>query len=208
MADIKPTRSELIKLKKKIKLAKSGHGLLKKKRDGLIMEFFELMKKAKNVRKELTELYNSSLDKVNLARVLNSDNEIKAVAFAIQETMQISLEKKSIVGVVVPAITKNGTVVKTAMRRGLSIYSSSSIEDAAKSYEHLVEKIIEAAEAETAMLKVLDEIEKTKRRVNALEFEVIPKMENNASFIRMRLEEMERESFTRLKRIKAKSQVF
>ena len=208
MADIKPTRSELIKLKKKIKLAKSGYGLLKKKRDGLIMEFFELMKKAKNVRKELTELYNSALDKVNLARVLNSDNEIKAVAFAIQETMQISLEKKSIVGVVVPKITKNGTVIKTAMKRGLSIYSSSSIDDAAKAYEQLVEKIIEAAEAETAMLKVLDEIEKTKRRVNALEFEVIPKMENNASFIRMRLEEMERESFTRLKRIKAKGQVF
>ncbi len=204
MADIKPTRSELIKLKKKIKLAKSGHGLLKKKRDGLIMEFFELMKKAKNVRKELTELYLDAVKKMNLARSLNTDSDIKAIGLAIQESMKIRLEKKNLVGVVVPKITKDGRAVKTIMERGLGIYNSSSIDEAASAYELLVEKIIEAAEAETAMLKVLEDIEKTKRRVNALEFEVIPRMEENAAFIRMRLEEMERESFTRLKRIKAK----
>ena len=62
--DIKPTRSELIKLKKQIKLAKSGHSLLKKKRDGLILEFFELLKKAKSVRQDLADAYSDSLAKL------------------------------------------------------------------------------------------------------------------------------------------------
>jgi len=204
MADVKPTRSELIKLKQKIKLAKSGHGLLKKKRDGLIMEFFDLMKKAKNIKQELTELYNMSLNKMNIARALNSDVEIKSIAMAINEIPEIDVEKKNLVGVVVPKISQKGNLIKTIVERGMSIYNSASIDEAASSYEKLLQKIIEAAETETAMMKILEEIEKTKRRVNALEFEVIPKMQQQATFISMRLEEMERESFTRLKRIKAK----
>ena len=204
MADVKPTRSELIKLKQKIKLAKSGHGLLKKKRDGLIMEFFELMKEAKNIKQEITNRYNISLNKINVARVLNSDMELKSIALSIYNSPEINVEKKNLVGVVVPKINQRNTLIKTIMERGLNIYNSSAIDEAAASYEILVEKIIKAAEVETAMRKVLEEIEKTKRRVNALEFEVIPKMEKQAAYIRMRLEEMERESFTRLKRIKGK----
>ena len=75
--DIKPTRSELIKLKKQIKLAKSGHSLLKKKRDGLILEFFELLKKAKSVREDLVSAYSSAVGKMNLARVVQSDLKLQ-----------------------------------------------------------------------------------------------------------------------------------
>jgi V/A-type H+-transporting ATPase subunit D len=204
MADVKPTRSELIKLKQKIKLAKSGHGLLKKKRDGLIMEFFDLMKEAKGIKKEMTEKYNEALSKMNVARILNSDMEIKTIALSIYNSPDIDVEKRNLVGVVVPKITKRNELVKKIIERGFSIYNSAAIDEVASAYEILVEKIIKVAEIETSMRKVLEEIEKTKRRVNALEFEVIPKMEKQATYIRMRLEEMERESFTRLKRIKAK----
>ncbi len=71
--EVKPTRSELIKLKKKIKLAKSGYNLLKKKRDGLILDFFEILKKAKTIRQELVDEYNVASGKINIARAMESD---------------------------------------------------------------------------------------------------------------------------------------
>jgi V/A-type H+-transporting ATPase subunit D len=203
MPDVKPTRSELIKLKKKIKLAKSGYNLLKKKRDGLILDFFEVLKNAKTVRQELVQEYITALRKINIARAVESDLKIKSLAMAIKEIPSIELETKNIMGVVVPKI-KGKDVQKALMERGYGlIASSSSIDEAANAYEKVVEKIIRAAEVETAMKKLLQEIEKTKRRVNALEFSLIPKMQETEAFIRLRLEEMERENIFRLKRIKA-----
>src|SRR3989338_6593114 len=102
--DIKPNRSELIKLKKRIKLAKSGHNLLKKKRDGLIMEFFEILKQAKTVRKELITNYRDALYKINIARVSETDMVIRSTALAIQTKPSITMKTKNIMGVVVPEI--------------------------------------------------------------------------------------------------------
>jgi len=85
---------------------------------------------------------------------------------------------------------------------GTSVY----IDEAAKAFENLVQTIIEAAEIETTMKKLLDEVEKTKRRVNALEFKVIPELQESEAFIRLRLEEMERENTFRLKRVKQKAE--
>ncbi|MBI2549410.1 V-type ATP synthase subunit D [Candidatus Woesearchaeota archaeon] len=205
MADIKPTRSEYMKLKNKIKLAKSGHKLLKKKRDGLIIEFFELLKKTKNVREELTKHYLNSLQKMNTTRLMMYDYEIKSLVMSIPYAPEFEVGRKNLLGVIVPTITRKSSIVKTIAERGYGIFNSPSIDEACESYERLMDKILEVAEIETAMRKILEEIEKTKRRVNALEFDVIPRMERQAIFVRMRLEEMERESFGRLKRIKAKS---
>src|SRR3990167_6429794 len=83
--EIKPTRSELLKVKKQIKLAKSGYSLLKKKRDGLILEFFEILKKAKTLRQELVEEYKIALEKINIARTLESDLKVKSIAMAIKK---------------------------------------------------------------------------------------------------------------------------
>jgi len=199
--DIKPTRSELIKLKKRIKLAKSGYNLLKKKRDGLILDFFEILKKAKTLRQELVQDYLFALNKINITRAIESDLKIKSVAMAIKERPAVELKTKNIMGVIVPKI-EFGELKKHFLARGYGIYGSSAIDEAAYSYEELVEKIILAAEVETSMRKLLKEIEKTKRRVNALEFSIIPQMEDVQSFITLRLEEMERENIFRLKRIK------
>lgn len=202
--DIKPTRSEMIKLKKRIKLAVSGHKLLKKKRDGLILDFFEVLKEAKTVRKDLTEQYCFCVGTINKARVIETDIKLKSIGMAVKEKPFIQLETKNIMGVSVPKI-QSAPVKKHFMDRGYGqIGSSAAIDEAAVSYEQLVEKIIRAAEVETAMKKLLAEIEKTKRRVNALEFAVIPKMNKTKNFISMRLEEMERENIFRLKRIKGK----
>lgn len=201
--DIKPTRSELIKLKKRIKLAKSGYNLLKKKRDGLILEFFELLKKAKTIRQELVACYKIALDRMNKARMIESDLKMKSIALAVKEAPPVSVETKNIMGVIVPKITATITE-KSLFERGFSVSSSSAaIDEAAKAYEVVLKKSVEAAEAETAMKRLLQEIEKTKRRVNALEFKVIPQLDGLRRFISLRLEEMERENIFRLKRIKA-----
>ncbi|MCH8328929.1 MAG: V-type ATP synthase subunit D [Nanoarchaeota archaeon] len=204
--EVKPTRSELIKLKNRIKLAKSGHSLLKKKRDGLILEFFEVLKKAKTLREELVNEYKIALKKMNIARTLEGDLKVKSIAMAIKEIPDIKLTTKNIMGVKVPKI-ESVDIKKAFMERGYGVYNSSAIDEAAAAYEKVVEKILLAAEVETSMRKLLNEIEKTKRRVNALEFVVMPRLEYAKSFITLRLEEMERENIFRMKRIKAKVQV-
>lgn len=202
--DIKPTRSELLKLKKQIRLARSGYNLLKKKRDGLILEFFEILKKAKTLREELVNDYKIALEKINIARVLEGDLKVKSIAMAIKDIPDVKLTTKNIMGVKVPKI-ESGEIEKAFMERGYGIYNSSAIDEAASAYEKVIEKIILAAEVETSMKKLLNEIEKTKRRVNALEFVVIPNLEKIRVFIQLRLEEIERETIFRMKRIKAKA---
>ena len=200
--DIKPNRSELLKVKKQIKLAQSGYSLLKKKRDGLILEFFEIMKKAKTLREELVEEYKIALEKINIARILETDLKIKSIAMAIKQLPDIKLETRNIMGVKVPKI-EHSEIKKAFMDRGYGAYTSAAVNEASDAYEKVVEKILLAAEVETSMRKLLNEIEKTKRRVNALEFVVIPKLDYIRSFIQLRLEEMERENIFRMKRIKA-----
>ena len=204
--DIKPTRSELLKVKKQIKLAKSGHSLLKKKRDGMILEFFEILKKAKTLRQELVEEYKIALERMNIARTIEGDLKVKSIAMAIKEIPDIKLTTKNIMGVKVPKI-ESSEIQKAFMERGYGLYNSSAIDEAAAAYEKVVEKILLAAEVETSMRKLLNEIEKTKRRVNALEFVVMPRLEYLQYFITLRLEELERENIFRMKRIKAKVQV-
>ena len=202
--DIKPTRSELLKLKRQIRLAKSGYNLLKKKRDGLILEFFEVLKKAKTLREELVNEYKTALEKMNIARTLEGDLKIKSIAMAIKGIPDIKLTTKNIMGVKVPKI-ESSEMKKAFMERGYGVYNSSAIDEAAAAYEKVVGKIMLAAEVETSMRKLLNEIEKTKRRVNALEFVVIPNLDKIKGFIQLRLEEMERENIFRMKRIKAKT---
>ncbi|WP_462271856.1 V-type ATP synthase subunit D [Methanohalophilus sp.] len=201
--DVKPTRSELIELKKKIKLSQSGHKLLKMKRDGLILEFFEILNKAKGVRNELDDAYDNATEKIGIAEAVEGRMVIKSTALALKDGPEISLESHNIMGVVVPKIEAS-SVHKTINKRGYGILGTSSyIDETVDSYEILVDKIILAAEIETTMKRLLEDIEKTKRRVNALEFKVIPEMQEAMDFIRFRLDEMERENTFRLKRIKA-----
>lgn len=200
---VKPTRSELIALKKRIKLAKSGYSLLKKKRDGLILEFFKILEKVKNLRHELVEEYKKAEEVMKLARLLEPDLKIKSIAMAISKSPAVEIGQKNIMGVVVPTIHGSELQEQSSGQR-FGIYNSSAINESALAYEKVVQKIITAAEVETSMKKLLKEIEKTKRRVNALEFEIIPRMERIKAFITFRLEEIERENIFRLKHIKKK----
>src|SRR3989338_6537649 len=97
--NIKPTRSELMELKKRIKLAKDGYNLLKKKRDGLILDFFEILKKVKNLRGEIVEEYKKAIHAMNMARMIESDLKVKSIALAVQNAPELNIGQKNIMGV-------------------------------------------------------------------------------------------------------------
>jgi len=203
IADVKPTRSELIATRRRIKLSISGHKLLKMKRDGLIIEFFEILPKVKDMRSQLVKLYTVADKKLAVAMVADGKSALKSAANCVRTPPQVELSENNIMGVVVPKI-KVSTIQKSVEERGYGLIGTSvRIDESVHAFEKLAEKVLEAAELETTMKKLLDEIESTKRRVNALEFKVIPQLEEVAAYITLRLEELERENVFRLKRIKA-----
>jgi len=203
IGDVKPTRSELIATRRRIKLSISGHKLLKMKRDGLIIEFFELLPKVKDMRSQLVELYIVADKKLAVAMVADGKSALRSAANCVRTPPQVELSEYNIMGVVVPKI-KVSTIQKSVEERGYGLIGTSvRIDESVHAFEKLAEKVLEAAELETTMKKLLDEIESTKRRVNALEFKVIPQLEEVAAYITLRLEELERENIFRLKRIKA-----
>lgn len=200
---ISPNRSELIKLKTKVTMAKKGHNLLKKKRDGLIMEFFKLLENAKDLKSEMIKSFSESEISLKKTRILNYDLELKIHAKTTKNRNLINFQNKNIMGLTIPQI-KSEFKQRDLIERNKTIYSTFSLDDTTKKYEDLIEKIIIVAEIETAMIRLLNEIEKTKRRVNGLEFNIIPNLEKSQSFVKLSLEEMERDNTIRLKKIKAK----
>jgi len=200
--EYKATRSELLELKKQIKLSTTGHRLLKMKRDSLIAEFFNILDKAKGIRTGIQDKYDRAMERLSIAKAIEGTIGVKSAAFAALENPELELTTKNIMGIVVPEIDSR-SVKKRIDERGYGIIGTSSrIDEAAEAFEDLVEDIVLAAEIETTMRRLLDEIEKTRRRVNALEFRVIPNLESQEAFIRLRLEELERENIFRLKRFK------
>lgn len=204
--DITPTRSVLLDLKRRIKLSQSGHKILKMKRDGLILEFFEIMEKARQMRVGVASDFQLAMKKITIAKVVDGELAVKSAAYALKSHPEVDLSSKSIMGLMVPRVEANN-IHTTLLQKGYGVIETSAyIEDAAAAFEKLLITLIRAAEIETAMKKLLDEIEKTKRRVNALEFKIIPEFKESERFVKFRLEEMSREETTRLKHLKGKGE--
>ena len=202
--DIKPTRSELIKLKGRIKQTKNGYKLLKMKRDGLFHEFRTLLSEMIEAKRDLTDAYRLAKTRIALANAIEGGLAVRAAAIANSAHPEVEVERRNIMGVVVPSVS--GTNLKsTFAERGIGFIGSSHyIDEASDSFSELIEKIVTASEMEATLKRLLAEIEATKRRGNALEFKVIPELEEAKVFIQLRLEEMEREETFRLKRFKNK----
>ena len=202
--DIKPTRSELINLKRRIKQTSSGYNLLKMKRDGLFHEFRTLLSEMISAREELVGTYREAVEAISLASAIEGGLVVKSAAIANSASPEVEVSRRNIMGVVVPSVSRSNLHASFA-QRGLGFIGSSPYDDeAAESFGELIEKMVKAAEMEATLKRMLAEIEATKRRVNALEFKVIPEMEEARDFIQLRLEEMEREETFRLKRFKNK----
>ena len=202
--DITPTRSEQINLKRRIKQTKNGYKLLKMKRDGLFHEFRTLLSDMIKAKRELTESYVLAKSRIDLANAVEGGLKVRSAAIANSASPEVEVERRNIMGVVVPSVS--GTNLKQAFgERSIGFTGSSPyIDEAADSFGNLIERMVKAAEMEATLKRLLAEIEATKRRVNALEFKVIPELEEARVFIQLRLEEMEREETFRLKRFKNK----
>ncbi len=205
MSDIIPTRMELLKLKGRISLAKKGHNLLKQKRDALILEFFKILKKSKNLRVELNELMGSAYKSMYLAQLYHSNVELENVALNCRREIPIEMEVTNIMGVKIPQIDVENIDLKPVVERGYSVAGTSAkIDDSVSKFGKALELIMKIAETETAIRRLVLEIEKTKRRVNSLEYIILPKLSSQAKSIVLRLDEMERDAFVSLKTIKKK----
>jgi V/A-type H+-transporting ATPase subunit D len=204
--DIKPTRKNLMQIEDRIELSERGHDTLEQKRDGLIMEFMDILDQAQDVREDLEGDYETAQKKINMARAMEGDIAVRGAAAALEEHPEITVESRNIMGVVVPQI-ESSKVRKSLDERGYGILGTSArIDEAAEAYEELLESIVLAAEVETAMKKMLTEIETTKRRVNALEFKLLPELYDGKEYIEQKLEEQEREEIFRMKKVKAKKE--
>ncbi len=201
--NVTPTRMELFRLKKRVELAQKGYDLLKEKRDALVMEFFKIYEKRKNLRKDLQKYLKKAYDTLDDALLMQGYENVQKAALSTDKTSEINVKNNNIMGVIIPSIEKIETQ-RSFIERGYSLSESSpSLDVASKNFEIALGKVIELSEIEGTVKKLALEIEKTKRRVNALEYIFLPQLKSSIKYIQMRLDEMERESFFRLKRIKS-----
>lgn len=200
--DYKPTRSQLLQVKKTRATAERGHRLLKLKRDALIVEFFKVLEKARGIRSDIVDRYKVAEERMAIASAIEGLIGVHSASYALLEKPTLELRTRNVMGISVPSIDAK-SVRRTVLERGYGVIETSPrIDEAAEAYEDLVESVVRAAEVETTMRRLIEEIEKVKRRVNALENRVIPDLLATERFIKFRLEEMERDNFMRLKRFK------
>jgi V/A-type H+-transporting ATPase subunit D len=199
---INPTRMELLKLKQREKLAIKGHSLLKEKRNALIMEFFNILERVKGSRENVSEKLIDAYKDLTAAQIIMGDLAVRKAAMSVKESVNVDIESRSIMGVVVPVMDYD-VQKRNIVERGYGFMDTSvKLDEAAKEFEESIALIIELAEVEKTIILLAGEIESTKRRVNALEHIIIPRIKNTVKYIEMRLEEMDRENFVRLKMIK------
>ena len=203
LQNVKPTRMELLKLRKRVKLADKGHRLLKEKRDALISEFMVVIKEYKDARKRVEENLKVAFYNLLMAEVLLGARDLEQISGITLRDINVDFMTKNIMGVSVP-IMKVDNLIRRVHERGYGFLSTNAkLDDAAKNFEESILSVVKLAEIEESVRRIAEEVEKTKRRVNALEHIVIPRLKATIKHIEMRMEEIERESFLRLKKIKA-----
>jgi len=199
---VNPTRMELIKKRAQIKLAEQGRDLLREKMDALIQEFFHIMVSVSRSREELEIASTSAQRSLYIARAVDDPVTLKSASFATKRAVTLDIRGKNIMGVPVPLVERK-TVTKSVLERGYSLIGTSGrIDEVAEKYEAKLDLIIELAETETSLRRLGDEIQMNRRRVNALEQVLIPELKRQAKYIKISIEEKEREDLFRLKKVK------
>ena len=199
---VSPTRMELLRLRKKTKLAKRGHGLLKEKRDAIVMQFFDKMSETRELRKNIDGLLEKAYQDLTLSQAMAGSGGIFSASLAVGEIEEVEISHRNVMGVRIPTIGEVDFRRKLIERGYGLLETDSRIDTTAKDFEEAMSSLVKLAELESSLKMLAMEIKKTKRRVNALEYITIPKLDSSTRHIRMRLDEMERENFFRLKIIK------
>ncbi len=195
----KLTRMELLNTKKRVKLAKRGHKLLKDRRDELMKHFLTLIKENKLRREELEEELVQFYKTLMYVRAMMSREELENAFFYPVVEATVAYSSKSVVGVDVPGLKLNPVRLDV----GYSLAQTPiELDKVIMNFYRILQELIALAEIEKSSEILAAEIEKTRRRVNALEHILIPHLERKTRYIEMKLEEMERANFCNLMRIK------
>ncbi len=203
--NVNPTRMELSKLKKRLVTSTRSHKLLKDKQDELMRQFINLVKYNNKLRKEVEDQLQSSLKDFVMARAVMSSEFLEEAVSYPKEHISVEVGEKNVMSVSVPVMN---------FKRQLegdegSIYpygfanTSSELDDTLSKLYGILPQLLELAEVEKSCQLMADEIESTRRRVNALEYMTIPQLEETIKYIRMRLDENERSATTRLMKVKS-----
>ena len=199
---VNPTRMELTRIKRRLVTAKRGHKLLKDKRDEMVRQFIVLVRQDARLRKEVEQELKGALGDFALARAVMDSQSLEEAIMYPARSAAIELGQRNVLSVHVPTITVVQENAKnSALPYGLA-ETSADLDDAIATMAALLPKLIQLAEVEKACDLLADEIEKTRRRVNALEYVMIPQFEETIRVISMKLDENERASLTRLMKVK------
>ena len=201
--NVNPTRMELTNLKRKLVTARRGHKLLKDKRDELMRRFLELVRENKALRLKVEAGIKRANSHMALARSVMSDEALSVALMMPAQKMELDVSEKNIMSVIVPQFRAE---VKAAKDGEIYSYgyafTSCDLDDAVLALSEIMPDLLKLAEIEKTCQLLASEIEKTRRRVNALEHVMIPQYEDTIKYITMKLDENERSSTTRLMKVK------
>lgn len=201
--NVNPTRMELTNLKRKLVTARRGHKLLKDKRDELMRRFLDLVRENKKLRIEVEEGIKQANAAMSVARCVMSDKALDVALMLPTQEMSLEVGEKNVMSVMIPVFDVH---FKTADENDIYSYgfaeTSGDLDTAVKALSDIMPKMIRLAEIEKSCRLMADEIEKTRRRVNALEHVMIPQYEETIKYISMKLDENERSTTTRLMKVK------
>ena len=200
---VNPTRMELTNLKKRLATARKGHKLLKDKRDELMRRFLELVRENKALRAEVEEALLLSGKYFAVARSLMPPQIMDTALLMPSQSVELEVSYKNVMSVRIPEfeVTHRSPSEGEIYSYGFA-FTSPELDAAVKSLSDVSEKMYRLAEVETACRLMAEEIERTRRRVNALEHVMIPEYEENIRFITMKLDENERSATSRLMKVK------
>lgn len=194
---------ELTNLKRKLVTARRGHKLLKDKRDELMRRFLDLVRENKKLRIEVEEGIKQANAAMSVARCVMSDKALDVALMLPTQEMSLDVGEKNLMSVMIPVFDVR---FKTADENDIYSYgfaeTSGDLDTAVKALSDIMPKMIRLAEIEKSCRLMADEIEKTRRRVNALEHVMIPQYEETIKYISMKLDENERSTTTRLMKVK------
>lgn len=205
MEEIRPTHAQLLALRDQIKVATSGRDLLKSKRDALLLEFMEVVDTTLNLSVELSETLAEAQYQFEFANAFDGEAAVHSAALASSGEVFVDISGYHVMGVAVPVIKQSPRLPRTSFNRGYSPTGVSvRVDEAAYGFEKAISAIMKYAEAETRLRRVGAEINKTNRRVNALDEIRIPQLQRQVRFIEQTLDERQREELFRLKKVKKK----
>lgn len=202
MEEIHITRMELLEKKKQIQLAEQGADLLKKKRDALLIEFMSIMDVALQTSEELQRVAKEATYAISIARAVDGTVALKAAGLAVEKKPFVDIKGSYVMGIPIPEVSKVSVRRSILGREWSMLGVSSRIDETAEKMENEIDVIVEVAGIETKLKRLGAEIQKTRRRVNALDYIVVPRLKEQVKFITQSLEERAREDIFRLKKVK------